>query len=62
VLAAIDTVAEAAGRHGKIFGMHGPDALTERYLPAGLRLIMSGLDINMLLASMREVASRWKER
>jgi 2-keto-3-deoxy-L-rhamnonate aldolase RhmA len=60
VLAAIDKVAEAAGRHGKILGMHGPDVLMERYQPKGLRLIMSKLDINMLLAGMREVAARWK--
>jgi 4-hydroxy-2-oxoheptanedioate aldolase len=61
VLAAIDKVVEAAGRHDKIFGMHGPDALMERYLPRGLRLIMSKLDINMLLGAMREIAAKWKE-
>jgi 2-keto-3-deoxy-L-rhamnonate aldolase RhmA len=60
VLAAIDTVAEAAGRHGKIFGIHGPDALMERYLPGGLRLIMSKLDISMLLGAMGEIAAKWK--
>jgi 2-keto-3-deoxy-L-rhamnonate aldolase RhmA len=60
VLEAIDRVTEAAGRHGKIFGMHGPDALMERYLPKGLHLIMSNLDINLLLAAMREIAARWK--
>jgi 2-keto-3-deoxy-L-rhamnonate aldolase RhmA len=60
VLVAIDRVAEATGRHGKIFGMHGPDALTERYLDRGLRLIMSNLDINMLLGAMGEIAVKWK--
>ncbi len=60
VLAAIDRVAEAAERHGKIFGMHGPESLMERYLPKGLCLIMSKLDINMLLAAMKEIAARWK--
>jgi 2-keto-3-deoxy-L-rhamnonate aldolase RhmA len=60
VLEAIDRVAGAADRHGKIFGMHGPDALMERYLDRGLRLIMSGLDINMLLGAMGEIAARWK--
>ena len=60
VLAAIDRVAEAAGRHGKIFGIHGPDALMERYLSRGLRLIMSKLDINMLLGAMGQIAVRWK--
>jgi 2-keto-3-deoxy-L-rhamnonate aldolase RhmA len=62
VLAAIDRVARAAERHGRIFGMHGPDALMERYLDRGLRLIMSGLDINMLLAAMGEIAAKWKDR
>jgi len=60
VLAAVDRVAEAADRHGKIFGMHGPDALMESFLPKGLRLIMSKLDINMLLAAMKEIAAKWK--
>lgn len=60
VLAAIDRVAEAADRHGKIFGMHGPDALMESYLPKGLRLVMSKLDINMLLAAMKEITAKWK--
>jgi 2-keto-3-deoxy-L-rhamnonate aldolase RhmA len=60
VLAAIDRVAEAAERHSKIFGMHGPDALMERYLPKGLGLIMSKLDINMLLAAMQAITARWK--
>ena len=62
VLAGIDKVAEAAGRYGKIFGMHGPDALMERYLDRGLRLIMSKLDINMLLGAMGEIAAKWKDR
>jgi 2-keto-3-deoxy-L-rhamnonate aldolase RhmA len=61
VLAAIDRVAEAGGAHGKIFGMHGPDALMERYLDRGLRLIMSKLDINMLRTAMAEITAKWKE-
>ena len=61
VLAAIDKVAEAAGRHGKIFGIHGPDTLMERYLSKDLRLIMSKLDINMLLAAMGDIAAKWKK-
>jgi 2-keto-3-deoxy-L-rhamnonate aldolase RhmA len=61
VLAAIDKVAEEASRQGKIFGMHGPDALMERYLPKGLRLIMSKLDSGMLLAAMGEIVAKWKE-
>jgi 2-keto-3-deoxy-L-rhamnonate aldolase RhmA len=60
VLGAIDKVAAAARRNGKIFGIHGPDALMERYLSKGLRLIMSRLDINMLLGTMGEIAAKWK--
>ena len=62
VLEAIDTVAEAARRHGKIFGFHGPDALMEQYLSKGLRLIMSKLDIDMLLSAMEQIAARWRNR
>jgi len=60
VLAAIDKVADAARRHDKIFGMHGPDVLMERYLTRGIRLIMSKLDINMLLGAMGQIAAKWK--
>ena len=61
VIAAIDKVAEAARRHGKIFGIHGPDPLMERYLSKDLRLIMSKLDINVLLGAMGEIAAKWKK-
>jgi 2-keto-3-deoxy-L-rhamnonate aldolase RhmA len=61
VTGAIGKVAEAARRHGKIFGMHGPDALTEMFIPQGLRLLMSGLDHGMLLAGMKAVATKWAE-
>jgi 4-hydroxy-2-oxoheptanedioate aldolase len=60
VLEAIDKVAEAARNHGKIFGIHGPDALMERYLAKDLRLIMSKLDANMLLGAMEEITAKWK--
>ena len=46
---AIGKVAEAASKHGKIFGMHGPDSLLERWIPEGLTLVMSALDNSMLL-------------
>ncbi len=61
VTAAITRVAEAARKHGKIFGMHGPDPLTEMFIPQGLRLLMSGLDHGMLLAGMKAVAAKWAE-
>jgi 2-keto-3-deoxy-L-rhamnonate aldolase RhmA len=62
VTAAISKVAEAARKHGRIFGMNGPDPLTEMFLPQGLRLLMSGLDHGMLFAGMKAVATRWAEK
>lgn len=59
VTAAIGKVAESAHRHGRIFGMHAPDALIEAFIPQGLRLVMSSLDHAMLLAGMKAVAARW---
>jgi 2-keto-3-deoxy-L-rhamnonate aldolase RhmA len=61
VTAAISKVADSARSHGKIFGMHAPDALTEMFIPKGLRLLMSGLDHGMLVAGMKAVASKWGE-
>ncbi|UCF99474.1 MAG: hypothetical protein JSV89_08025 [Spirochaetaceae bacterium] len=60
LLEAIDAVVVATAQENKIFGMHGPDALMERYLSRGLRLIMSKLDINILLGGMKEIAARWR--
>ena len=34
----------------------------EQYLSKGLRLIMSKLDIDMLLAAMEQIATRWRNR
>lgn len=57
---AISRVAEAAKGHGKIFGMHAPDPLLDRWLPHGLKLIMSSLDTNILFAGMKAIADRYK--
>ncbi len=57
---AISQVAEAAKAHGKIFGMHAPDPLTERWLPRGLKLVMSGLDLNVILSGFKAIAQRYK--
>ena len=56
---AIGKVARAARENNKIFGMHGSDALTQKWIPEGLTLIMSSLDIGMLLASMRAIAEKY---
>jgi 4-hydroxy-2-oxoheptanedioate aldolase len=61
VTGAITKVAESARKHGKIFGMHGPDPLTEMFIPHGLGLLMSGLDHGMLLNGMKAVAAKWGE-
>jgi 2-keto-3-deoxy-L-rhamnonate aldolase RhmA len=57
---AIGKVATAAKKHGKIFGMHGPDPLTERWVPKGLTLVMSNLDANLLSAGMKAISQRYK--
>lgn len=59
---AIGKVAEAARRHGKIFGMHAPEAMLEPWFAHGLTLAMSLLDTGMLLAGMRAVADRLRSR
>ncbi|HET6488752.1 MAG TPA: aldolase/citrate lyase family protein [Syntrophales bacterium] len=57
---AIGRVAEAAKKHGKIFGLHGPDALLERWIPRGCSLIMSSLDISILSAGLKAIAQKFK--
>lgn len=57
---AIGKVARAAADHGKIFGLHAPDALLDRWIPQGCRLIMSNLDVNILVAGMKAIAGRYK--
>jgi 2-keto-3-deoxy-L-rhamnonate aldolase RhmA len=57
---AIGKVAAAAKKHGKIFGMHGPDPLTERWLTKGLTLVMSNLDTNVLTAGWKAICQKYK--
>ncbi len=57
---AISKVAEAAGKHGKIFGMHASDPLTERWLSRGLRLVMSSLDTSVLASGFKSIAQKYK--
>jgi len=58
--AAITKVAAAAKKHGKIFGMHAPDGLLERWIVQGCTLIMNNLDINILLAGMKSIVQKYK--
>jgi len=57
---AIGKVAAAAKKHSKIFGMHGPDPLAERWLPKGLNLVMSSLDANILSAGLKALCQKYK--
>ncbi len=57
---AIGKVAAAAKKHGKIFGMHAPDPLAERWLPKGLNLVMSNLDINVMTAGLKAISQKYK--
>ncbi len=57
---AITKVAVAAKKHGKIFGMHGPDALTERWLSRGLTLVMSSQDTSILTAGLKAIWQKYK--
>jgi 2-keto-3-deoxy-L-rhamnonate aldolase RhmA len=57
---AIGKVAEAAKKHGKIFGMHAPDGLLDRWVPKGLTLVMSSLDTNILSAGLKAICQKYK--
>ena len=56
---AIGKVAAAARKSGKVFGMHGPDALTQRWISDGLSLIMSSLDIAILTSGMKGIVEKY---
>jgi 2-keto-3-deoxy-L-rhamnonate aldolase RhmA len=56
---AIGKVSEAAQKHGKIFGMHAPDSLLERWLLKGLSFIMSNLDTNILTAGLKAICQKY---
>ncbi len=50
---AIRRVAEAARRHGKVFGMHAAPEYMEAWIGEGLRFIMNGIDMGMLDAGFQ---------
>lgn len=54
-VAAIRAVAEAARRHGKVFGMHAPADYMEKWIPEGLRFVMNGIDMTFLDAAFHNV-------
>ena len=57
---AIGKVAAAAKKHEKIFGLHAPDGLLERWIPRGCTLVMSNLDASILSAGMKAISQRYK--
>lgn len=52
---AIAKVAAATKKHGKIFGFHAAEALTRKWIPSGLTLRMSLMDIGMLTQAMSNI-------
>jgi 2-keto-3-deoxy-L-rhamnonate aldolase RhmA len=59
VVAAIDSVVGACNKHGKapaLGGVYTRD-LMKRYLARGMRMLLAGNDINLLLGAAQEQAS-----
>ncbi|MCG8477735.1 MAG: aldolase/citrate lyase family protein [Spirochaetales bacterium] len=56
---AIGRVAEGARKSGKVFGLHAPDALLERWIPEGCTLVMSALDAGILVGGFNEIARKY---
>jgi len=54
---AIGKVAAAAKKYQKIFGFHAAEELTRKWIPAGLTLRMSMMDLNFLASGMQELNS-----
>lgn len=52
---AIERVVAAADKHGKIFGMHAGAAILKKWVPHGMGVIMSSIDIDMLLGALKSV-------
>jgi 2-keto-3-deoxy-L-rhamnonate aldolase RhmA len=58
---AVGKVASAARKHTKIFGLHAPDAMIERWLSEGLSLVMSSLDLSFIGAALKSIAEKYGE-
>lgn len=54
---AIAKVAAAAKKNHKVFGFHAGEELTRKWIPSGLTLRMSQMDINLLAKGMSEILS-----
>jgi len=53
---AIGKVAAACKKHGKVFGMHAAEPLIRKWIPQGLTLRMSLMDVGILLKGMAEIS------
>lgn len=58
---AIEHVAQAAHRHGKVFAMHAGGALLRRWTPRDMRMIMNGMDIKSILTALTTLAAETRE-
>jgi 2-keto-3-deoxy-L-rhamnonate aldolase RhmA len=56
---AIAKVADAASKNGKVFGLHAPDALLDRWIPKGCNMIMSGLDSGIVANGLKAIADKY---
>lgn len=57
---AIGKVAAAAKTHNKVFGLHAPDGLLDRWMSKGCNLVMSGLDAGILGGGFAQIAKKYK--
>jgi 4-hydroxy-2-oxoheptanedioate aldolase len=62
VQSAIGKVAAAAKKEGKVFAMHGSDALLEKWIPEGnMQMVMSSLDIAILKGGYSSIVEKYKK-
>ena len=57
---AIEKVANAAEKNGKIFSMHAGDKLLEKWIPRGMNMIMNELDVSVLKSGFNSIAKKYK--
>lgn len=53
---AVERVAAAAERHGKVFAMHAGGEMLRRWAPRNMRMIMNGLDIAAMQKGLAQLA------
>ncbi len=56
---AIEKVATVAEKYGKLFGMHAGDALLERWIPRGMKVIMNDYDAGVLHHGLSAIATKF---